>query len=139
MISILPNDILLDIFSLHVTRPRGYSYGPREGPKLYEDAWHTLVHVCQRWQSIVFSTPRCLNLWLLCTNKRRIKEMPNIWPKLPILIYAYFETLLVQGGMSNLITALKHHNHVCEITIHGVPNSLLKQFGAMEKPFPELS
>lgn len=65
--------------------------------------------------------------------------MPNIWPKLPILIYAYFETLLVQGGMSNLITALKHHNHVCEITIHGVPNSLLKQFGAMEKPFPELS
>ena len=137
-INVLPNDVLLEIFSLHVTRPQGYSYGPSEGPKLYEDAWHTLVHVCQRWRSIVFSSPRRLNLRLLCTNKRRIREMLNIWPALPILIYAYSETSLVRG-VSNLITALEHHDRVCEITIHGVPNSLLKQFGAMEKSFPELT
>ena len=64
--------------------------------------------------------------------------MPNIWPALPILIYADSETLLVQD-VSNLIAALEHHDRVGKIDLRGVPTSLLKQFGAMEKPFPELT
>ena len=136
----LSDDVLLEIFSLHlhVNGPQSYSYLFDEGRKQYEDAWHTLVHVCSRWRSIVFSSPRRLNLRLLCTNKRQIKKMPNIWPALPIIIHAYFGTSLVRG-VSNLITALEHHDRVCKITIRGVPNSLLKQFGEMEKPFPELT
>ena len=137
-ISVLPDDVLLEIFNLHVTRPQSYSYVSREGPKLYEDAWHTLVHVCQKWRSVVFSSPRRLNLRLFCTNKRPIEKMPTIWPTLPIIIYAYSETSLLRG-VSNLFTALGQHNRICKIDICGIPNSLLKQFGAMKKPFPKLT
>ena len=137
-ISVLPDDVLLEIFNSYVTRPQSYSYVSREGPKLYEDAWHTLVHVCQRWRSVVFSSPRRLNLRLLCTNKRPIEKMLNIWPAMPILIYAYSEASPVRG-VSNLFTALEHHDRVGKIEICGVSNSLLKHFGAMKKPFPALT
>jgi len=50
----------------------------------------------------------------------------NNWPALPILIYAYSETSLVSN--------LEQHDRMCKIDVCGIPNSLLKQVGAMKKP-----
>jgi len=64
--------------------------------------------------------------------------MLDIWPALPIYIY-----VLAIGrrprGMANIIVALKQHDLVCKIHIDGIPNSLLKKFATMKKPFPALT
>ena len=137
-INVLPDDVLLEIFDLYVAPPEDYSYPVSEGPKVYEDAWHTLIHVCQRWRSVVFASSRRLHLVLFCTNRTPVKKMLNIWPGLPILVYAYSETSLVRG-VTNLLAALKQHDRVYKINIRGISNSLLKQFGAVKKPFPALT
>jgi len=137
-IDVLPDDVLLEIFDRFVDLPEDYSYPVSEGPEVYEDAWHTLIHVCQRWRSIVLASSRRLHLVLYCTNRRPVKKMLNVWPALPILIYAYSDTSLVQG-FTNLLAALKQHDRVYKVNIRGISNSLLKQFRAMKKPFPMLT
>jgi hypothetical protein len=41
--------------------------------------------------------------------------------------------------MVNIVAALKQHCRVREINIQCIPNSLMKKFAAMKKPFPELT
>jgi len=125
-IGVLPNTVLLEIFSFYVDLLR---------PD--DDGWHTLVHVCRRWRFVVFDSPRRLDLRLLCTPKRPLKSL-DIWPALPIVI-----NFLAKGkrprGMANVIAALKQHCRVRTICIQGVPSSLMKKFAVMKKPFPELT
>jgi hypothetical protein len=139
-IEVLPDDVLLEIFDRFVTvdLPEDYSYPVSEEPEVYEDAWHTLIHVCQRWRSIVFASSRRIHLVLYCTNRRPVKKMLNVWPALPILMYAYSDTSLVQG-FTNLLATLKQHDRVYKVNIRGILNSLLKQFRAMKKPFPMMT
>jgi hypothetical protein len=75
----LPDDVLLEIFD---------SYLDDKDPNdIYSaDQWHTLVHMCQRWRSVVFASPRRLDLRLLCTGHRSVRSMLDIWPTLPIQI-----------------------------------------------------
>ena len=124
-ISILPDDVLLEIFNFCMDQYR-------------LDAWHTLVHVCQRWRHVVFGSPRRLDLQLLCTNRRSVMKMLDIWPALPIYIYAITNAMLLPG-VANVIAALKQHDRVCGINIPDVPSSLLKEFVAMEEPLPALT
>jgi hypothetical protein len=68
-----------------------------------------------------------------------VKKLLDIWPPLPIYIYASHHTQeLPLRGVTNIMAALKQHNRVCGLTIHGVPNSLFKRSAAM-KPFPALT
>src|SRR5216683_262039 len=132
-INILPDDVLLEIFDHYVIlRPTSPSH------KQYIDAWHTLVHVCQRWRYVVFDSPHRLDLRLLCTYKTPVTNMLDIWPALPIYIYVVDETSSLPD-VTNIISALQQHNRVCTIKIWGVPNSLLKEFAAMQEPFPVLT
>jgi len=64
----VPDDVLLKIFDFYVDE---------DGDKYFEtfnnqriEKWKTLAHVCRRWRSIVFQSPRRLNLRLLCTPER---------------------------------------------------------------------
>jgi hypothetical protein len=127
-INILPDDVLLEIFDHYMILPQRYSYHQ-------VDAWHKLVHVCQRWRYVVFDSPRRLDLRILCTDKTPVTNMLDIWPALPIVIYA--ESPLPRT--TNIISALQQHNRVCFIRISGVGNSLLKEFAAMQEPFPALA
>jgi hypothetical protein len=137
-ISVLPDDVLLETFT-YVARPQAKTYFNVEGPRHYEDGWRTLVHVCKRWRSVVFSSPRRLDLRLFCTNRRPVKKSLDNWPALPIYIYAYQHAQpLPLRGVSNILAALKPHNRVCGIRIDGVPNSLLKRSATM-KSFPALT
>ena len=125
-IEALPDTVLLEIFNFYVDRPGAD-----------EDVWHTLVHVCRRWRFVVFDSPRRLNLRIRCTPKRPLK-MRDIWPALPIVI-DFFATGKRPRGMANIVAALEQHRRVCKIAIRGIPNSLVKRFAAMKKPFPTLT
>ena len=60
-----------------------------EGSASASDEWHLLVHVCRRWRFLVFTSPRHLNLQLLCKIPgRSVKEMLDIWPQLPVYVEA---------------------------------------------------
>jgi hypothetical protein len=131
-ISKLPDDILLEIF-VHVIREVDYSL-PLKGLRDAENGWRTLVHVCKRWRSVVFSSALRLELGLFCTNRRPVKKLLDIWPPLPIFIHA--ESPL--WDVTNTLAALKQHDRVWGIWIDGVPNSLLTSSVAM-KPFPALT
>jgi hypothetical protein len=85
------------------------------------------------------SSPRCLALQLLCTNRRPVKKSLDIWPPLPIYIHASHSGGNSRlRGVNNIVAALKQQNRVCVIWIDGVPNSLLKKSVVM-KPFPTLT
>jgi hypothetical protein len=108
-INILPDDILLEIFTLCVGRLFGNILDVHGN----EGIWHKLVHVCRRWRCIVFASPHHLDLQILCTGKTRVKEMLDVWLTLPIAIqtsgrecHEPWQKQLEE--VNNIITALKH-------------------------------
>ncbi|KAI0302591.1 hypothetical protein BC826DRAFT_422383 [Russula brevipes] len=119
----LPDDALLEIFSFFANDSKSFHW------------WHTLVHVCRRWRSIVFASPRHLNLRLFCTQKVPVRKSLDVWPAFPIVIsYSPWEKVVV-GGMDNLIAALERKDRVHEINLAGVSRFMAE----MQEPFPELS
>ncbi|KAH9993491.1 hypothetical protein BJV74DRAFT_367600 [Russula compacta] len=126
-IDILPDDVLLKLFR---------SYLDEAGSV---DAWHTLVHVCRRWRNVVFASPRHLNLRLLFTYKRPVREMLDIWPTLPIVVSCHGSHSL-WGAAENISAALEHNDRVSEIDLHSVTIRWLEKFSAVEAAtFPVLT
>jgi hypothetical protein len=126
---LLPDDALLVIFDFFLD----------DAPPDDVDGWHILVHVCQRWRNVVFSSPRRLNLRLLCTDRRPVKEMLEIWPAFPIIIRGCGYPVLLDDEADNINAALEHPGRVCEIRLVGIPGSLLEILAATtELSFPEL-
>jgi F-box-like len=124
----LPDNVLLEIFEHHLLITSGQPF----------DAWHTLVHVCRQWRSVVFAPPRRLSLKLLYTNKRAIQKTPDMWPALPIVIEGNGK-LSQPEDAKNILTALMHHDRVCKIKIGPIPVSLLKRIRGITEPFPALT
>ena len=121
----LPDDVLLDIFN-------SYLCGCRFDE--WERGWQSLVRVCNRWRSIVFGSPRRLDLQLVCTSRTPTRDRLDIWPALPLII-------LVDGdepvrSVDNIIAGLERSDRVCQIDITNVPSSNL--LAEMQQPFPEL-
>jgi hypothetical protein len=131
----LPDDVLLEMFDFYLALMNFESTGNRSKP-FSEDAWHTLVHVCKRWRSIVFASPHRLKLQLLCTNKRPVQNTLDIWPELPIVIRAKRRMAKAQDA-NNIIAVVKQHNRVRNIEIKFVQISFMKKLRAMrmEDPF----
>ena len=82
-IDMLSDDVLLAVFDFCAC----------DNPLIFvarheTEAWHSLVHVCQRWRSIVFASPRRLNLWLFCSSVTPTDAL-DVWPALPFLILEY--------------------------------------------------
>ena len=132
-IDTLPDDVLLEIFNLHVHYDEDDdSYGERR-----ENAWQTLVHVCRRWRCIVFGSPRHLNLQLLCTKITPARDMLDVWPAFPLIV-SYLEYQI--GSVDNVIAALECSDRVYRISldIYGSRESDIL-LGATQQPFPELT
>ena len=124
----LPDDVLLKVFDFYVEQDMVQIF-----EKTRIEEWITLAHVCRRWRSVVFQSPRRLNLRLLCTSKTRVRDSLDIWPPLPLAIHA------VDGerpGLYNIIAALEHNDRVCQIKL-ATQSSELEYF--MHKSFPELT
>jgi hypothetical protein len=101
--------------------------------------WHRLVHVCQKWRKLVFRSPRRLCLRLYCRARTPVREMLDVWPRLPIVIRHDDYPML---GVDSIIAALEHNDRVCEIRLGTgpIPSSQReKVLAAMQVPFPTLT
>ena len=98
----------------------------------------TLVHVCRRWRSLVFESPRRLNLRLVCTPITRVKDTLDIWPPLPLIIHDIYD--IETSDVENTIAALEHNDRVCQIALscsYSRMNHLIDS-AVILKPFPKL-
>ena len=120
----LPDVALLDIFDFYVH-------------EALTDAWYTLVHVCRKWRSIVFGSPRRLDLQLFCTASTPVKATLAAWPPLPIVIWVHSYG---EWGVDNLIPALEQNDRLHIINLFNLPSSYLeKVLPVMQRPFPALT
>jgi F-box-like len=135
-IGYLPDDVLLEIFyqvyQVFITR---YWHDFRHVRQWH---WHELVHVCQRWRSIIFSSPRYLKLQLVCTPRRPVNKLLDIWPTLPLRVC--FEKCTGTGQADNLIAALERHGRIHSIHIGDLQGTLWERISTvMQGTFPELT
>jgi hypothetical protein len=123
-INMLPDFALIEIFDFY----------------LYEEqteAWHTLVHVSQRWRTVVFGSPRRLGLHLSCTASTRVMEMLDVWPPLPIVVC---DDGHEKWGVDNIVAALEHNDRICQLEFFDIPSSQMeKVLPEMQQSFPALT
>jgi hypothetical protein len=132
-VNILPDFVLLEIFDWYVFQ----SQEEADDYPLDVEAWHTLVHVCQRWRAVVFGSPRRLNLRLFFTNGTPVRETLDVWPPLPIIIW---QSGNQTWGLDNIVEALEYNDRVCEINLWDVPSPELEEaLEVMQQPFPALT
>jgi F-box-like len=122
----LPDDILLEIFDIYVNENED-EYSKKE-----IEEWQTLVHVCRRWRSVVFRSPRRLNLRLVCTSATPARDTLDVWPPLPLLIR---DMDLTEDN--EIFAVLERSDRVVEIDLD-CP-SLETVLAAMQVPFLELT
>ena len=92
--------------------------------------------MCGRWRSVIFASPRYLDLRLVCKSRTPVRSTLDVWPALPIGIQAH----PVQKDGEDIIAALEHHDRVSWIELWGLTSSQLGRFtAAMQKPFPALT
>ena len=127
----LPDDVLLAIFNSCLD---GYSLEYYKNRR--EEAWRLLVHVCRRWRSVVFGSPRHLDLWLVCTDRTRTRDRLDVWPTLPLIVQVRNEPIL---SVDNIIAALERRDRVCHIDVGASSSNLEMILAAMQQPFPELT
>ena len=110
---VLPHNVLLDTFEFYLGK---YDADVFDHAHNY-DGWQTLVHVCLKWQCLVFASPHRLGLKLYCTPRRSVhSKMLDIWPALPIVMYA--PNVESKEDVTDVIAALRQHNRVCKICFH---------------------
>jgi hypothetical protein len=121
-IDVLHNDVLLEIFDFHVSG----------------DTWQSLVHVCRRWRSLVFGSPRRLNLELICMPRTPVRESLDIWPALPLSVKGTIDS--GSTPVDNIVAALGRRDRVRRIHFDGViwGSQWDKVLAAMQAPFPAL-
>ena len=99
------------------------------------EAWQSLVHVCQRWRSLVLESRRRLNLQLYCTPKTPAKDALDVWPALPLIVSGD-----ISSGTDNIIAALGQTNRVFKVDLWVfVDWQLERVLAAMQVPFPKLT
>ena len=141
-IATLPDNPLLEVFSFYVEEAYD-AYNP-DGFYGIEnlETWCTLIHVCRRWRALVFASPRRLNLRLVCTRRKPVRDMLGIWPTFPIVIddqeLGRHRRPRVDH-VGNTIAALEHRDRVCQIGLENIPLSLFPILAAtMQESFPAL-
>ena len=147
----LPDEVLLAIFDSWVDED---AFRKKD-----VEAWQMLVHVCRRWRSVVFGSPRRLNLRLVCGAKTPAMDTLDVWPPLPLIILCPNEILCEddiiaavpkrirerdgrKAGhyLDNIIAVLKRSDRVCQIDLSSLDlSSMTRVLSAMQQPFPELT
>ena len=135
-IDVLPDDVLHRIFDFYV-----YRRTPWHGHKGEIEAcqWQSLVHVCRRWRSLVFQSPRRLDLQLVCTHQTPAKDRLDIWPGLPLIVSFRGNIHTTLSGMDNVIAALGRTDRVRQVNLSGNWQQLGKVLAVMDVSFPELT
>ena len=136
MVRLLDDDVLLDIFGFYVDEAMGKEL---EIQRTME--WITLVHVCRRWRSVVFQSPRRLNLHLVCKLRTPFLDTIDIWPPLPLIIRGDNDDEEIPPGVDNTIDALEHNDRICQIDLICSYSrmKIVTESAAMQNPFRELT
>ena len=130
LIDMLPDDVLLEIFHFYVDEAWN-EYGLE---KMRMKAWQSLVHVCRRWRSVVFGSPRRLDLRLVCTFNTPVRDTVDVWPALPLVIQGIDDDGV---GVDNIVALLERSDLVRLIDLQPVSSSELEDLSkAMQVPFP---
>ncbi|KAH9983247.1 hypothetical protein BJV74DRAFT_627584 [Russula compacta] len=133
-IEMLPDDVLLEIFDHHRLAALDYS--------LFETwEWHRLAHVCQRWRSIIFASPRRLDLRLVYTYRKPVRKTIDCWSALPISIWYPRQVLyhpLPPSDEDNVIAALQYPDRIREINLTLTRSLLAKLTPLIQDSFPML-
>ena len=124
----LPDEVLLKIFD--------FCLDEDASEKKDVEAWQSLVHVCQRWRSVVFGSPRRLNLRLVCQAEIPVGVTLDVWPPLPLIVRGKW---MDDYHVDNIISLLKRSNRVCQIKLINVDLPLERIVPEMQEPFPELT
>ena len=135
----LPDNILLEIFDFY-RKSRDYRY---ENSIRLVWEWHLLVHVCQRWRRIVFSSPHRLNLQILCTYGTPSRKNLDIWPSFPIIIDYCRPSPganMTPNDEDNVIAALESErlHRVCSVGLYATGSQLGRIATVMQEPSPML-
>ena len=131
----LPDDVLLTIFDFCVDESEPTTMLPMLSMERFQ-AWRTLVHVCRQWRSLVFVSPRRLNLQLVYSTKTPVRAL-DVWPALPLVIRC--DNGFPIESVDNIVAVLERNKRVCQIDLIGVSISDLEKVSmAMQVPFPEL-
>lgn len=117
----------------------------RDGIKEKERKRIKLAHVCQRWRSAVFQSPRRLDFRIVCTRYTSVRDTLDIWPPFPLFIW-YLESNFDDedepsslSRLDSIVAALEHDDRVCRIDLEllsGLQMGYVTHSAAMQKPFP---
>jgi F-box-like len=132
----LPDDVLLEIFYVY-KESEDYQF---DDPSSWHDCWPRLVHVCRRWRFLIFASPHHLDLQLVCTQARPVREMLDIWPAFPlVLLYKYMPNPSKED-FDNFVAALERRDRVHKIRVEFVPGFVWEQVTKVaQEPFPALT
>ncbi|KAN0135852.1 hypothetical protein V8E53_006304 [Lactarius tabidus] len=127
-IDILPDEVLLQIFDFLQLTVR---------PVL---GWHRLIHVCRRWRQVIFSSPRRLDLYLLCTHGTPVRKTLGLWQAFPIVIdYPNYNTKMYSNDEDGIIAALEHPDRISQLKLRVTRPLLGKVAAAAQEQFPILT
>ena len=132
-IDILPDDVLLAIFH----EVYYFCIDEDQISKKGREWWHSLVHVCRRWRTVVFGSPPRLHLQLCCTAKTPVRDTLDVWPRFPLVIN---DNTGLTEGVDNIVTALERRDRVHAIHLIQANSSAVENvLAVMQEPFPELT
>ena len=123
----LPDEALLEIFDFYVVEAMGEVEDEYQRMK----AWQALVHVCRRWRSVVFGSPRRLELKLVCHTQTPARDTLDVWPALPLGLAGDTDYV------DNIVALLECSDRINQIDLWGANWEDILE--AMEVPFPELT
>jgi hypothetical protein len=139
IINVLPDDVLLQIFEWCRV-----DCNPPWSPFDPALDLHRLIHICRRWRQVIFSSPPCLAVYLLCTYRKPASKNLGFWPAFPIVIDyinypGYNGKTLSPNDEDNVIAALKNPDRVRSLKLP-VTGLLLGKVASMtQEKFPMLT
>lgn len=99
--------------------------------------WHRLAHVCRRWRTVVFESPHRLDLRLVYTYEKPVRESVECWPTFPISIW-YPNGRLLPEDEGNVVAALRYPDRICDIDLTVTRSLLSQSFVLLRASFPAL-
>jgi len=121
-IEVLPDDALLEIFDFY----RLYAMR-RSSQRRWK--WLRLAHVCRRWRHVIFTSPRRLDLQILCKSSKPIEPVLCVWPTLPVVVQ--FKGRPKSKSLpKNVVVALRQTDRVCKIDL-SVPTPISQPIADM--------
>ena len=112
----------------------------------HAEEWQVLVQVCQRWQQIIYGSPRYLDLHLHCSNAAPFRNNHSRWPEFPLTLkYVLYPDEDDLEDFDDLVAALEQSDRVHLIHFmtrsskEGLDSRVDRVLEKMKVPFPALT